>query len=268
MNCQELEQYMGDAIDGVLPAQIRRSFEQHLELCSPCRTSYAFERLGKQVVRQKLQRVPTPVPVREEIVQLLRQRTERPKFPKVIERFFPLPALAGAAAIVATVLVLSRPQWLYHHTPPPDNIIAQSLRNFALVQSGQLKPEKISCTPEALSAYFEENGVSFIVSVMPVENCDWYGALLSEQQGKKFAHIVYKVGDHMMYMYQLPAAEIGKEGMPEVPAGIRESLATTGWWVAPDDQQQSVVLWTVNGTLCAAVSSMKRERLLAILTSP
>jgi hypothetical protein len=269
VDCNELNYYMGDAIDGILPEHIKKLVQQHLHACRLCRTSYAFERLGKELVRNKIQRVTTPIMVREEILQALRHRSGEVMLP---ERFFPLPALGAAAAVLAIAIVLTWPQWFFQPSSPsrslPNDIISQSLRNFALVRSGELKPAKISCTPEAVSAYFQENGVSFIVNVRPLENCDWYGALLSDHNGTKLAHVVYKVGDHLMYTFQLRKEDVRAGGLLHLPASAEKALEKNGWWIGPDEQDQSVVLWTTDGTLCTAVSSMKKERLLALLTSP
>lgn len=35
--CEELEEFIGDYIDGALPDKQRRKFELHLELCGCCK---------------------------------------------------------------------------------------------------------------------------------------------------------------------------------------------------------------------------------------
>jgi hypothetical protein len=103
---------------------------------------------------------------------------------------------------------------------------------------------------------------------MPMENCEWYGAISSDYGGIKLAHVVYKVDEYTMYVYQVEQDAI-KEGSPlQLPAAARASLEKSGWYTDPEHPDHNVVLWTTNGTLCAAVSSLKKDRLLALLTHP
>ncbi len=268
MNCLEIDRHLGDAIDGVLPDHVKKTFHDHLIMCRGCRTSFEFELFGKKMVRGKLRRVPTPDSVRTQISNSLRKEIDEVG---LLQRLFgtnaSLPAFAGGIAIIAITLVVTSPEWFSRGGTPPNDIIAQSLQNFALIQSGELKPSIISCSPEGVIGYFDQNGVKFVVNVIPMENCDWYGAMLSEYAGGKLAHVVYKVDDHMMYVFQAKKEDILRGSLFALPATARTALAQTGWWVDPEGRDQSLVMWTMNGTLCAAVSSMKKERLLALLTT-
>ncbi len=271
MNCVEIDRHFGDAIDGVLPVHIKKTFHDHLNACRGCRTSFEFELFGKRMVRGKLRRVPTPHSVRTQITNSLRKQIEEVG---LLQRLFSMnpswPALAGGIAIILIAMVMTSPEWFSRGSgahPPSNDIIAQSLQNFALIQSGELKPSLISCSPEGVLGYFDQNGVRFVVNVMPMENCEWYGAMLSEYEGGKLAHVVYKVDDHLMYVFQAKKEDVLNGTALDLPATARTALAQTGWWVDPEGRDQSLVMWTMNGTLCAAVSSMKKEHLLALLTT-
>jgi anti-sigma factor RsiW len=37
MTCQELTDFLGDYVEGALPAQVRDTFEKHLTICPDCR---------------------------------------------------------------------------------------------------------------------------------------------------------------------------------------------------------------------------------------
>ncbi|HWP81855.1 MAG TPA: hypothetical protein VNN76_04275 [Bacteroidota bacterium] len=269
MTCGEIDKHLGDAIDGSLPRSIHKEFFDHLNLCPPCRNSYEFELLGKSIVRAKVPRASVPQSLYAAIAdQIRRERTATDK--RFMERFLPSPVVALGIAVLAVVLLFAPPQFSQKPDPhPPTNdIIGQSLRNFTLIQSGELKPSFISCYPEGVLAYFRESGVRFVVNIMPMENCDWYGAISSEHNGVKLAHVLYKVDDHMTYVYQMETEAL-KEGSPlQLPAAARVALEQSGWYTDPEHPDHTVVLWTTNGTLCAAVSSMKKDRLLALLTHP
>jgi hypothetical protein len=103
--------------------------------------------------------------------------------------------------------------------------------------------------------------------VKNIESCDWYGASSSDYNGVKLAHVVYKIGDELMYVYQVSEQDVEKGSLLQLPLAARTALAETNWYTDPDHPECNVVLWRDNGTLCAAVSTMKKDRILALLTA-
>jgi anti-sigma factor RsiW len=80
MTCRELTDFLGDYVDGDLPAAERTRFEEHLDLCPDCRTylrNYVDTiRLGKAACAEDHDAVGDEVP--EELVQaILAARTRR-----------------------------------------------------------------------------------------------------------------------------------------------------------------------------------------------
>ncbi|MGH2567153.1 MAG: anti-sigma factor family protein [Bacteroidota bacterium] len=274
MNCQEVRALSGAAIDGVLPGDAEAEFHKHIALCPPCRNEFELEAMAKRVVRRIVKRVPTPPQVYDAVVASLQdvQKVTGPSAGRV-ERFFSkrfaVPALAtGAAAIVLLLMVspLERSDLATRHTAAND-IINQSIVNFALVRSGELKPTMISCYAEGVIGFFDRNGMRFAVNVKPLDNCDWYGALSSDYNGVKLAHVVYKIGDDLMYVFQVSEDEVQDGSLLQLPSAAKKALAATNWYTDPDHPDCNVVLWKDKGTLCAAVSTLKKDRLLALLTT-
>jgi hypothetical protein len=50
-----------------------------------------------------------------------------------------------------------------------------------------------------------------------------------------------------------------------MPPAARTSLQKTGWYTDPHHPRCNVVVWISNETLCVAVSSMKKDEMLALL---
>ncbi|HTP13884.1 MAG TPA: hypothetical protein VMM37_09640, partial [Bacteroidota bacterium] len=50
-----------------------------------------------------------------------------------------------------------------------------------------------------------------------------------------------------------------------MPPAARTSLQKTGWYTDPHHPRCNVVVWISNETLCVAVSSMKKDEMLAML---
>lgn len=275
MNCNEVQQHMGDAIDGVLSTQARADFFSHLHLCGPCRNEYEIETMAKNIVRSKLSRRLTPSDLYHSVVQTVQKELEADlRAPGLLEKIFGgrvlPPAIAGALALIGLFFLSNplsdSPRGEFTHNASND-VINQSLRNFLLVQSGELRPAMISCYPEVMVGYFRENGFEFAVSLPSMDSCDWYGAISGEYSGVKTAHVIYKRGPDLIYVYQIGKDEVLKGSVLELPASARKALAETGWYTDPAHPDCNVVLWTADDALCAAVSSMKKDRLLALLTT-
>ena len=274
MNCNEVHELFGTAIDGALQKGEEGNFRQHIAACPPCRTAFELESLAKRIVRQKIKRVPAPPHLYEHVLRTVRGAEDSaPGVPGWLDRLFSVrvvvPVLATGAAAVALVVLLSPGGGLdpaTRHTAAND-IINQSIINFALVRSGELKPTMVSCYPEGVVGFLERNGARFAVNVKPMENCDWYGAMSSDYDGVKLAHIVYKLGDDLVYVYQVSENEVKEGSLLRMPSAASKAIAATDWYTDPDHPDCNVVLWRTNGALCAAVSTMKKDRLLALLTT-
>ncbi|HEY5615004.1 MAG TPA: hypothetical protein VIL52_03205 [Bacteroidota bacterium] len=276
MTCQEVREVFGTAIDGVLHSKTEGLFRQHLGACVACRTAFELETMAKHMVRVNVKRALTPPHLYERIVQSLYGGEERAVsraaqwWDRVLTYRVVTPALTTAAAVVVLYLLFApgeRFESGNRHTAEND-IINQSVVNFALIQSGELKPTLVSCSPEGVVGYFERNNMHFTVNVKSLEDCDWYGATTSDYNGVKLAHIVYKIGDDLMYVYQVKEEELQDGSLLQLPPAAKKSLAETRWYNDPDHPDCSIVVWkTNNGVLNTAVSTMKKDRLLALLTT-
>ncbi len=274
LTCEQVVELIGYALDGELQKEHEGEFRRHVALCPSCRSTYELEALAKRIVRSTIKRVPTPPHVYETVVRTLRVEQEVAQegaafgWWEGIRRFL-VPGLALGTAAVVFVLLLtpaSRTDQASRHTAAND-IINQSIVNFALIRSGELKPSMISCYPEGVIGFFERNGLRFAVNVKNLESCEWYGALASEYNGVKLAHVVYKMGDDLIYVFQVSENDVQQGSLLQIPAAARKALAETNWYTDPDHPDCNVVLWRDNGTLCAAVSTMKKDRILALLTT-
>lgn len=272
MNCREIQELTGDALDRNLSGDRKFDFLAHIKVCPPCRNEYEIELLAKNVVGRTLKHLPTPQAVSQAILRLVRNEGEAPRFSWFSRLFswrFLAPALGLGILLIALTVILVTPNdssnKAYLHTAEND-IINQSLHNFALVQSGQLKPSMIACYSDVIVGYFQKQNVEFAVSVVSDDSCDWYGAVANTYDGVNVAHIVYKPGDELLYVFEVKKTDALEGSVLSLPAAARESLARTGWYTDPQHEECNVVLWTVNETLCAAVSTMKKDRLLAFLS--
>jgi hypothetical protein len=275
VECSLVEEYFGDAIDRVLPADVEQEFRMHLEGCRRCRNAYELEKLSKQVVQQHITHAVTPESVRASVSKSLKQayRESLGRAGGWIERLLSpgvlIPTLAGGVVFAAFIVLLTLPNESTYdmsaHNAPND-VINLTFKNFALIRSGQFQPALVACSPESIADFFERNNVDFTVNVLKVP-CDSYSAIWSEYEGVKVAHVLYKIGGEMLYVYQVSQDEALKGPKLSLPPAAKTALAKSGWYTDPNHPNCNIVVWTVNGTLCVASSTMKKEKLLAVLTT-
>lgn len=272
MNCREVHNHLGEAIDGGLPTQAKTGFFEHLNLCKPCRKDYELETITKTVVQKKCPYTSTPPQIFHAIVSALRgeSRSTPSLFDSVRERLTArnlVPALAGAMAIVAFLLIRPSPNAdgeSDRHTASND-IIFQSLQNFSKVRTGELKATTAANNAEEVHKFLDDNGFNFAV-VKHLDRCASYGALTSEYQGIQLAHLVYNVDGEVLYVYEVKKRLALEGSLLTVSPAAKTALLKTGWYTDPRHPDCNVVVWIVDETLCAAVSSMKKDRMLALLT--
>jgi hypothetical protein len=271
MKCTEANDLFGGAIDGIIPAITRGSLIEHLTRCRGCRKSYELETITKAVVKSRCSHVGTPPEVIQTIVSALNKSSQSvSSLLEWIQDAFTmgrlLPALAASVTIVVALVFFSSPTAVEEsdvHTASND-VIFQSLRNFARFQNGELKLTMVANKAEDVHQYLDRSGMDFAI-VQPMDCCRSYGALTSEFNGIKLAEIVYTMSDDVMYVYQVRKANVFDGSTLIIPPAARVALEKTGWYTDPHHPNCNVVLWITDQTLCAAVSSMKKDEMLAAL---
>ncbi|MEP0822497.1 MAG: hypothetical protein HRF44_06575 [Ignavibacterium sp.] len=269
MNCPEVQQYLLDLVDRDIPDNVRTAMLGHFDLCSICRNEYELQLLAKRIIRSRLSRSSTPPSVKSSVLAALASE-EQALTPRFFSSRAFAPAVITGLAAVMLLVILNFPSTVtdddFAHNAPND-VINRSVQNFSLVRSGELKPSMVACYPDIVVGYFQEQGLDFAVSVPADDSCDWYGAVVSSYEGSKEAHIVYKRGDDIVYVLEINKKRVQPGSTLSLPPAARQSLAETGWYTDPQHEQCNVVVWTNDETLCAAVSTMNKDRLLALLAS-
>lgn len=266
MNCREVHEYVGDILDREVSREQREEFFSHVKACITCRNDYEIESLARGLVRSKLTRIRTPSHVAQTVLDSLPLTSGSSWRETLFGSRILAPALTAGIAAILLFFFFSGPPDNVSHTSEND-IIRQSLDNFALIQAGELRPSMVACYPEVIVGYFQEQNANFAVSVFSDDSCEWYGAIANTYNGVNLAHIVYKRGDDLLYVYEVRKGEALQGSVLSLPGAAKKSLAETGWYTDPQHEECGVILWTVNETLCAAVSTMKKDRLLAFLTA-
>lgn len=273
MTCLEAQEIAGDTLDGSLTDAVRAAFFGHLDACHPCRRAYRLEETARDLIRQRVPLVPVPETVRRELLEAIRAEERnaaepRPAWWTSIIRRYPVPALGAGIAVIliAFLLIPTGPNdGLIRHAAAND-VINQAASNFVLIRDGKVKPALTSCSPDQIHAYLIAQLVPFQASVRPIETCDGYSVIVNEYEGVPLAHVVYKIGADLLYVYQVRKDEtVGSTAHLSMPQAAHESLEKTGWYTDPDHPDCNVVVWQEGGTLCAAASTMRKDKMMAVL---
>ena len=94
--CDQLDDYL----DGVLPLETAREFEEHLRVCDQCCRAVDFERLVTTAARDQAEHIAAPIEVVDGTRRAIRRQANQ-------WRFVWTPGL-GAAILVACLLVYSQ----------------------------------------------------------------------------------------------------------------------------------------------------------------
>jgi anti-sigma factor (TIGR02949 family) len=275
VTCDEVLEHLGLALDGPFSGRIREEFFNHLSLCARCRREFELETIAQQLVRKSVKHVATPHHVRNFVLGSLREEFAHTKQRiSWVERFFGkrfFPSLVTALVVIAVIyyFVPLEPSGsrLAVHTASND-VIFQLLQNFTRIREGQLKPKTVACDAAVIKSYFKKNGCDFAATSKVIDDCDWYGAMVSEFGGVRLAHVVYHTGDDVTYVYEVKKKEALEGASLSMPPAARQALAEKGVYTDPLHPDCNVVVWTANETLCAAVSTMKKDKLLAFVSQP
>jgi hypothetical protein len=181
-----------------------------------------------------------------------------------------MPALSGGiAALLFFSLVTTKTNSSYPmtaHTASND-IINQSLKNFALLKSGKLQPSLVSSVPESVRMFLQNKNLQFDVRMPSIPNCDWCAGSATEGGGVRQAHLTYKIDNELVYVFEVSDDDALYGTQVSLPPAAKRALAQSGWYTDPDHPDCNVVLWKTDEAVCVAVSTMGKERLLSLLTT-
>jgi hypothetical protein len=275
VNCKDFQEYITDAVDTYLSEAKMKQFLDHANACPPCRSEYEAEASTKRFVTMHAHMVDTPASVKRAILDRLEEESVAPRTPAPPSRFSRFvnslrirPTLAIALGMLALLIIVA--QIL---RPPArvaiaagNNVLLQSLENYRAVLAGNITPQVASSEPASVRKLFE-GMTEFPVHVPKLRHCTLVGGVLNAYEGTPLAHVVYKRGETLIYVYQTcwKTVQEGKSLM--VPDQVKESLRKTGWYTERLGDGQTLAIWVRGGTLCAAIAQTDRDELIACVTA-
>jgi hypothetical protein len=146
-------------------------------------------------------------------------------------------------------------------------VLHQALDNFHDVKDGKIGIQLASAEPSIVKAFFQ-NKVNFDVDVHKLKRAELVGALFSDYKGAKLAHVIYKYGDKIIYVYQASMKDLGGNSVLCARREIQDALAKNDIFmdsITSPPHHCTTVVWEERGILCSAISTLPRNEMLTIL---
>ncbi len=270
MDCSTFQEYISAAVDGALDDKEKFALDEHVKKCHDCRNELELEQFTKNTLLRTIQRASAPAALTTSIVaQLLNEPSSVKAQSKKWEFMLPTWKTAfvfsgGLAAVVILFVVLSG---LHHsHTNPIDgNIIHQTYNNFDSILDGDIKPQVVSDKPEVVQSFLASKA-NFNVHVPKLKRCSLVGGVFSQYKNEGIAHVIYKQNNDIIYIYQAQLGKVINEQTLQLSDQAKRDLLTTGWYFENHSPNCSLIIWTVDSTVCCAIADISRGNLLAYLT--
>ena len=264
MKCSEFKECVCEIVDKRLSDEQTKELMQHAHVCPHCNFEFTSMQATKNIVHEKLQRQSVPSDVYYSIINAALDSSNTSWFKKLFGfKLNPAIALVAIALIAIGIYSLFNPS--SGGMPEEANIISQSLKNYQAVIGGSIKPQLVS-TEDAVRTFLAKE-VAFDVNVPRMKGCSSCAGVLSNFNGVKIAHVVYQVeGENVIYIYQASMNDAMEGTTIGLPEDARDELKRTDWYVRELSDSMTIVMWRYKNTLCSAVSSMKKDQLIALLT--
>ena len=264
MKCNEFSECVCEIIDKRLSDEKTNELLEHAMVCPKCKFEFESLKTAKKIVQSKIQRESVPGDLYFSILNA----TVNASPISAVRKFFgmrlnPVVVFIVLALIGVGIYSIFSPS--ASSVPDDANIINQSINNYQAVIGGSIKPQLVSSHDNVRS--FLEKEVNFAVNVPPMKGCTSCGGRLSIFKGVKLAHVVFNVGGSIVYIYQANLAEALKGDKIALPDDAKNELEKTDWYVKELPGNETIILWKYKNTLCAAVSKMGKQHLMALLTN-
>jgi negative regulator of sigma E activity len=284
----------GEPIDKEIKEEIERMTENDPAMRNTLRT-LDWTRSAVRTAHTEL-RSAAPDEVRASVLAAVRQEAakagstpratavETPSEPKLsfIESFIeffwryrlPFSGVAVAVLLVYIGVQYFVPVQKTSHGTTPDiqyiqmgrvNYREQSIRNFVALKEGKIAFHKETGSYVELEKFFREHGVDYDL-IPPEFPAQLLGGVISEHNGHNMAHLVFKHGNDLIYMFQAPRNAFTTHTV-DVEDTVLHIVDHGAWYWEKFSGSGTLAIWEKGTTLCAIVADLTPDHLQTLLKS-
>lgn len=278
MDCRESRELMSGAVDNELSRQESEGFNEHIEICGSCRDEYELEKLTKAYLKRKVTFVDVPYDLGAAIMAQISSEGAITMEPGFFSRLFSntifQPVMAvGIVMIIAVVLFfanrsnligpLSTSESIEAINASGPDVLTMAMDNFQEVMSGKFEPQITATNVADVSAYLKQNaGVA--VPVPSIRDADWIGGSVTDADGGKATHVIFKIGEGYIYIYSFPRKAMESRSA-RLPSDCADAIRNNKWYWGMDENGDTQAAWVDGDRVCVATTNMDKSDLINYL---
>jgi hypothetical protein len=191
-------------------------------------------------------------------------RIRRVSVPRYAFALVLLFVLAGAGLLMQKQSTELNP---YIATGSEKSVMVQAMKTFHEILSGDMEPEMKSGDVARVKNFCKAK-TNFDAFVPVINDYSLVGALCSEYNGQKLAHLVYSSGNEIIYIYEIEVNSLHCKEL-ELPEPVHYDILRDKYYMCDkvDDMHCTMILWYCDNILCASVSTMPKQKMYASFTS-
>ncbi len=278
MDCRESRELMSGAVDDELKREESEGFYEHIEICARCREEYELERLTKSYIRRKVTLVDVPYDLEGAILAQINSEGAITLNPGFFSRLLSNPIIqpvmaVGVVLVIAVVLFFANKPNLVTplssdasieaiHGSEPD-VLTTAMNNFQDVLNGTFATQITAVKAAEVASYLARNA-GFNLPIPSVPNADWVGGSVTNSNGSKTTHLVYKIGEGYIYIYSFPAEAVASKHV-SLPSNCSAAIKDKRWYWGMDQNGDTQAVWSYNNQVCVATANLQKKDLIGYL---
>lgn len=253
-------------IDGeIKDEQVKQEILTKIQNDKDFEIEYRVQSLVKNLIKEKVVYQQTPAKVRAKILKSIGSGTKiqsekKSFFTDLFEKPSFSFATAFAVILAIALIIINRPGVVEKkdfaiEQLGSDNMFVQAKNNFNSITEGKLVPQLTTKNADEIKNFFNENGVKYSTLVPNVVDWILLGAIVSEDQGEKFAHHIYVNRDgKLAYFFQVDKSYLYNHEIISLSEDLIKYLDEGNCYLYELDG--SVTLFTkLDNNICAIVSN-------------
>ena len=269
-------------VDGELSAEEREMVARELERDARLRREHDLERGVKNLLSSRKASLRESVPISLEqdirtalVLEAIPDRTAtgsrtRPVHPlvKFFAGFrrpaFAIPLALGSLAVIVYMAVQIPSPLTQSGGSALVDLYEVSYANFEKVVRGEITLAKTTSNTAELDNFFRSEGVDYQV-FYPEVDAVLLGGVVSQHGSKRFAHLVYSVGQHIVYIFEVDAASV-EQNVVDLNSVVAQDLQESRWHWEERSNVGTMFVWKSNNVICSAVSDLRTPEFSALFT--
>ena len=212
----------------------------------------------------------TPVPVdlersiRLSLGEEVSKRSVQESAPTLVQKivmWMSRPLVAIPSALVLAIAVTGI-YMMFSRADAHFELSSASYANYEAVVRGDIKLVRATSDTAELQKFFREQGVTYTV-FYPQIDAELKGGVVSQHGDKKFAHLVYGSGSHLVYLFEVDVPSI-ESGTVTLAEEIAKDVQESRWHWEEKDNVGTLFVWKSNTVMCSAVSDMSTQEFSAL----